>query len=63
MTSFAISPVDIAVLLGYVVGVRVLFGWLVSRRLRDGGSEDYFLGGRRLTWPLIGLSFYVSNMS
>lgn len=63
MPQFSVSAIDIAILLGYVVGVRVLFGWLVLRRNRGGGSEDYFLSGRRLAWPLIGLSFYVSNMS
>jgi SSS family solute:Na+ symporter len=63
MTGFAVSTVDIVILIGYVLGVRVFFAWLVSRRIRGGGSEGYFLGGRRLTWPLIGLSFYVSNMS
>jgi SSS family solute:Na+ symporter len=63
MTTFTVSTIDIAILIGYVVGVRVFFGWLVAKRIRGKGSEGYFLGGRRLTWPLIGLSFYVSNMS
>lgn len=63
MSSFSVSTVDTVILVGYVVGVRLLFGWLVSRRIRGGGAEGYFLGGRRLGWPLIGLSFYVSNMS
>jgi SSS family solute:Na+ symporter len=63
MNSFTVSTIDIVILIGYVVGVRVFFGWLVSKRIRGKGSEGYFLGGRRLTWPLIGLSFYVSNMS
>jgi SSS family solute:Na+ symporter len=26
-------------------------------------TDDYFLAGRRLTWPFIGLSLYASNMS
>jgi len=63
MTTFTVSTIDIVILIGYVIGVRVFFGWLVSKRIRGKGSEGYFLGGRRLTWPLIGLSFYVSNMS
>jgi len=61
--AFSISSIDIGILLLYVIGVRLFFGWLVSKRIRGEGSEGYFLGGRRLTWPLIGLSFYVSNMS
>jgi SSS family solute:Na+ symporter len=63
MASFSVSTIDVVILIGYVLGVRVFFGWLVSKRIRGEGSEGYFLGGRRLTWPLIGLSFYVSNMS
>ncbi len=63
MANFSVSTIDIVILVGYVLGVRVFFGWLVSRRIRGQGSKGYFLGGRRLTWPLIGLSFYVSNMS
>lgn len=63
MTDFTVSTLDVAILIAYVLGVRIFFAWLVSRRMRGGGSEGYFLGGRRLTWPLIGLSFYVSNMS
>jgi SSS family solute:Na+ symporter len=63
MTGFSVSTADIAILVGYVVGVRVFFAWLVSKRIRGSGADGYFLGGRRLTWPLIGLSFYVSNMS
>jgi SSS family solute:Na+ symporter len=63
MTNFSVSTLDTAILIGYVVGVRVFFGWLVAQRIRGKGADGYFLGGRRLTWPLIGLSFYVSNMS
>jgi SSS family solute:Na+ symporter len=57
MKTFTVSTIDVVILIGYVVGVRVFFGWLVSKRIRGKGSEGYFLGGRRLTWPLIGLSF------
>lgn len=63
MEAFSISSIDIGILLLYVIGVRLIFGWWVSKRIRGEGSEGYFLGGRRLAWPLIGLSFYVSNMS
>jgi len=63
MPELNVQPVDLIVVVAYVVGTRLLFGWLAARRTRDGGSEDYFLAGRSLRWPLIGLSFYVSNMS
>ena len=63
MPELHVQTVDWIVLVGYVLGTRILFGWIYARRTHGGGSEEYFLAGRRLGWPLIGLSFYVSNMS
>lgn len=62
MSDAQISPWDLVVLAVHVIGTRLLFGWLASRTARQ-GAEGYFLGGRSLRWPLIGLSFYVANMS
>lgn len=62
MPELNVTAVDLAVLIGYVVGTRILFGWYFARQT-EGKSENYFLAGRKLRWPLIGLSFYVSNMS
>lgn len=36
-------------------------GYWVGRNTKD--SEDYFLAGRTLLWPLVGFSLYASNMS
>ncbi len=63
MPEFQVHTIDLLVLMVYVMGTRVLFGWYFARKTRGGGSEDYFLAGRSLGWPIIGLSFYVSNMS
>lgn len=64
MPAFDVHPIDIAILLAYVVGTRIVLGWYFARRtFREGGTESYFLAGRRLRWPIIGLSFYVANMS
>jgi SSS family solute:Na+ symporter len=52
--------IDIALFLGFfavVVGVSLY----KSRREQD--SEAYFLAGRSLTWPLIGLSIVAANIS
>jgi SSS family solute:Na+ symporter len=62
MPEFEIGPLDLGIFFGYLLATRLLFGWYAARRA-GGGSEGYFLAGRKLTWPLIGLSFYVSNMS
>ena len=43
------------------LAIVVAHGLWAGREERT--SEDYFLAGRRLTWPFIGLSLYASNMS
>ncbi len=56
----SIGILDLIVFVGFlaaVVGVSLYAG----RRERT--SEDYFLAGRSLTWPLIGFSLIASNIS
>lgn len=63
MPELEVQAIDVVILLTYVLGTRIVFGWWAARKNRGRGSEEYFLAGRSLRWPLIGLSFYVSNMS
>ena len=63
MPELSVTSLDVAILLGYVLGTRILFGWWIVRRRRGGDAEGYFLGGRDIPWAIVGLSFYVSNMS
>lgn len=63
MQDFQITTLDLTVFFVYVIGTRIVFGWYFARKTRGQGAESYFLSGRDLRWPLIGLSFYVSNMS
>lgn len=51
---------DLVVSVGFIVAV-VAFSMFKSRRERT--SEDYFLAGRGLSWPLIGLSIVAANIS
>ena len=51
---------DLCVVAAYLIGALGL-GFYVGRKTKD--AEDYFLEGRRLVWPLVGLSLYASNMS
>ena len=51
---------DIGVFLAFI-GAVVAFSMFKSRREKT--SEDYFLAGRGLTWPLIGLSIVAANIS
>ncbi len=60
MIDATLSRLDIAIVGGYFLAI-VLIGVYVGRR--HAGAEDYFLAGRSMTWPFIGLSLYASNMS
>jgi solute:Na+ symporter, SSS family len=63
MPPLTVSSLDVVILIAYVLGSRLIFGWYIARKRRMGDTEAYFLGGRNIPWAFIGLSFYVSNMS
>jgi len=52
--------VDLTVFLGFMATV-VIISLYAGRKEQT--SEDYFLAGRKLTWPLIGFSLIASNIS
>jgi len=58
--SFDLTFLDGAIVVIYIIGVLLLGFWFATRH-ED--SEDYFLAGRNLTWPLIGFSLFASNIS
>ncbi len=58
------EPIDLAVIVGYLVGIVGLGCWVGLRRHRDQGSgKDFFLAGGTLTWPVIGLALFSTNIS
>lgn len=60
----AIHPVDLAIMLLYLVGVVGLGCWAGIRQRREhGGDRDYFLASGTLKWPMIGLSLFSTNIS
>ena len=60
MELYHLSTLDLIIILLYIVGV-LLLGMLISRTHES--SEDYFLASRSMTWPLIGISLFASNIS
>jgi SSS family solute:Na+ symporter len=58
--NYSLSRLDLAMILVYAFTV-VLIGIRLGRRHRN--AEDYFLAGRSMIWPLIGLSLFASNIS
>lgn len=59
------SPVDLLVFFGFVIGVVVLGLWQSARQTsrEASGASDYFLAGRGLTWWLVGISLIAANIS
>jgi SSS family solute:Na+ symporter len=55
-----LNALDIAV---FVAFFAVVVGVSMFKSRREKTSEDYFLAGRGLTWPLIGLSIVAANIS
>ena len=55
-----LSSLDIVVFLAFF-GFVVTFAMFKGRREKTG--EDYFLAGRGLVWPLVGLSLIAANIS
>ena len=55
-----ISSIDLWIIVFYFLIVLSLGFW-VARKTNTG--EDLFLGGRSLTWGVIGLSLFASNIS
>jgi SSS family solute:Na+ symporter len=60
MPEFQIGTIDWIIVIAYFLFILWKgFGYAKSHE----DAEEYFLAGRKLTWPLIGLSLYASNMS
>ncbi len=54
-----LSQTDLIIILVYVAGI-IIYG---IRSGKKATSEEYFLGGKSMTWPVIGLSMFAANIS
>ncbi len=59
MDDVALGPLDITLVIAYLVGVTALGLWL-SRGVKS--SRDYFLAGRSLPWWAVGMSLVVTDI-
>ena len=55
-----ITPLDFVL---FVAFYALVIGVSLWKSRRKSGSEDYFLAGRGLPWPLIGISIVAANIS
>ena len=58
--TFNLSPIDLAIIALYLVFV-IWLGLRLAKKHAD--AEDYFLAGRSMIWPLVGISLFASNIS
>ena len=59
MGTFDLSTIDLIVMAVYAVFI-IGYG-LYSARAKN--SEEYFLAGRDMTWPIVGISLFAANIS
>jgi solute:Na+ symporter, SSS family len=55
------SAIDITVIVAYLVGITVI--GLLAVRHKTIDSDEYFLAGRALKWPVVGSALFASNIS
>lgn len=60
VANFHLAGLDMVVIAAYFAAM-VLIGLLASRKNVD--ASDYFLAGRSMAWPMIGLALFASNIS
>ncbi len=59
MDTFSLTTLDVIVMLLYGV---LIIGYGLYHAKRN-SSEDYFLAGRSMTWPIVGISLFAANIS
>lgn len=57
---YTLAPLDLALIAIYFVVIITLGIWLAGKHKN---ATDYFLAGRGMIWPLIGVSLFASNIS
>lgn len=60
MDKFVLSNLDLGIIIGYFIFIMVL-GFFIGKKLKS--ADDYFLAGRSMIWPFIGISLFASNIS
>jgi SSS family solute:Na+ symporter len=61
-----ISHVDLSISIFYVVaivGIGLLATYRKKKRILSTASNEYFLAGKTLRWPMIGLALFATNIS
>lgn len=63
MLSERLNAVDLSIIALYLGGIVALGCWAGLRQRRGAAGDGYFLAGRSLTWPVIGMALFATNIS
>lgn len=55
----SISAIDITIIVLFVIGII----WWALRNSKTSDSESYFLAGKSMSWPMVGLSLFAASIS
>ncbi|TWT82550.1 Sodium/glucose cotransporter [Planctomycetes bacterium CA13] len=59
-----IEFLDLVIIIGYLLGIVALGCWVgIRKKGNTSEGKDYFLAGGSLTWPVIGLALFSTNIS
>jgi SSS family solute:Na+ symporter len=58
-----ISPLDVTVIVAYLVGIVAVGCVAGLKRRSEGGASHYFLAAHSLRWPSIGMALFATNIS
>jgi SSS family solute:Na+ symporter len=58
-----IESLDLVILVLYIAFILSLGIWAGLRRKKTGRAKEYFLAGKSLRWPVIGLALFAANIS
>lgn len=58
MESIGLTTIDFVIIIVYLVGIV----WYGIRKGKQESSEDYFLAGRNMAWPIVGISLFAANI-
>jgi SSS family solute:Na+ symporter len=59
MTEFTLSTLDIGIMIAYAVLI-IAYGIYHGKQKN---SEEYFLAGRNMVWPIVGIALFAANIS
>ena len=62
MPNFNLNPIDLVIILLYVFGIIWWGLYLSKKKSTHDNQEDYFLAGRSMTWPIVGITLFAANM-